>query len=166
MNQNQMILSRARDKVARRWVQGAAVDNYGGVCAGYAIQSSITEVAGRVPDTTGCPCPGCNSSSVLARCAGLLLEAVYQQTGTRWYDIPPWNDHHSTTKADVLAVFDLAIRLAADKAEDETEDKIEVAEPKVMIMTAPLYIPPSYLPTSLTTTSQVAVGMDKVLVSV
>ncbi len=55
-------------------------------------------------------------SEPYARAAWLLLEAANEDPNVNYNSLVQFNDHHSTTHADVLAVTDRAMDLAVERA--------------------------------------------------
>lgn len=110
------VLTTARAKVQRRWIQGSATDSMGGVCTQSALDYAATEH--RVYPQTA-----------YKEAERLVRAVIKEQYTTRyWTSIPEWNDSPVRTKTQVLAVFDEAIRRANEVEEKAPTPKVESVE--------------------------------------
>lgn len=99
------LLILARAKIEAGWLQGDATDGKN-VCAQYAIHSSGYDV--RAPSVNAIP-------AVVSHAERLVLSIVNKgcEPWVNYPSVPTWNDMGGRTKAEVLAVFDEAIRQTA-----------------------------------------------------
>jgi len=142
VNQNQAIveiLTYARDYVAAGWVQHRGRDHQGRVCAGQAINNAarrfIVGIHTMSDDTI---------YWAQIEAARMLLDVANQTTpepeGTRYTTVPSWNDALGRTKAQVLAAFEQAIRIArAEVSEANTPAELSFTDKRADPVN---YLPP------------------------
>lgn len=103
-------LQKARERVARGWLQGEAENRARTrVCAAQAISYPVNWV--------------CSDEEISAANTWLLI-AAEEQTGLHWSAVAQWNDYAGRTQQEVLDTFDHAIKLVerdASLAEREQE---------------------------------------------
>jgi hypothetical protein len=84
------ILLAGREKIERGWCKGAALDDFGRVCAGHAINMFSV----------------CRTAEQKQASVYLERELPYK---VQWGMIQVYNDSPATTHADILALYDRAI---------------------------------------------------------
>lgn len=93
------VLVKARQIVARGWIQGAAQNDRGTkFCAQQAINEATHEL--RYAEKFG------------YRCQSMMMRTISVETGTSWGTIPNWNDAPGRTQQQVLTMFDKTIETA------------------------------------------------------
>jgi hypothetical protein len=105
-----MLLADARELVSRGWCQGAeAEDERGGPVVPWSADARRWSALGALVATAGGPDALVNGGPSLERVATAAL-ALGLAAGVE--TLKEWNDAPERTRAEVLAVFDRAVRLA------------------------------------------------------
>lgn len=112
------ILTNARDRLEKGWIQHKASDHMGGrVCAAQAITLAVTE---KSPNEIISFYPTPEESEVINELTGtagrVLLDAALERTDQDWPSIPMWNDFPYRDHQEVIDTFDHAIKLAERNA--------------------------------------------------
>jgi hypothetical protein len=110
-------LSNAKDRIEEGWIQHAAEDLAGNVCAAQALGLNIVSAVGMEPGLS-------NNEKCLARqqvgsAASKMFVRAIQELFSEWAEVDPamleiarWNDQEGRTQQEVVHTFDHAIKLA------------------------------------------------------
>jgi hypothetical protein len=116
MSESQTVrdLTRARDKIAQHWIQGAEVVPLGGGEGGYcsvgALRFSILEEYG-LTRREAAPQHLFNRCDHDAEVVELAINELYPELEGN-YDLIDFNDYSGRTQAEFFEVFDRAIKIA------------------------------------------------------